>query len=110
LFNSNIAKGMYITWCEMGVVVDKFEDTDDGIIMLFTVPRSAPHLDASGKEMSGKHLASRIKETCEEMGLVFKDIRYAIRDEYWSEDKCKAARVRAKQDLGYKKWQIKEDY
>ena len=90
--NNNMIKGMIITYAEMGIVVDDFDNTDEGVILLFTVPNSSYHIDANNIEMSGKHLASRVKKTLEEMGVVFKDIRYSIRNEHWDEMKAKEAK------------------
>ena len=38
--NGMLGQVMLITYAEMGVVIDKFEDVDDGVILLFTVPKS----------------------------------------------------------------------
>lgn len=104
--NDMIGKAMLITYAQMGVQIDKFDNTDAGIIFLFTVPKSSWECDASGKEMSGKHLASRVKHTLEDMGMVFADIRYAIRNEHWDRIKSETAKTQAYQDMGYKKWQM----
>jgi len=55
------------------VIGDKFDNTDSGIVLLFSVPKSSYHKDANDTEMSGKHLAQRVKTTLEEMGMVFAD-------------------------------------
>lgn len=107
--NNTLGKAMLITYAQMGVKIDRFEDTDDGIIFLFTVPKTSWEFDANGKEMSGKHLASRVKETLEEMGMVFADIRYGIRNERWDKTKADAAKNEALKDMGYKKWQINKE-
>lgn len=99
---------MYVVWAEMGVQIDCFDDTEDGVIFLFSVPKTSYHYDANGKEMSGKHLASREKHTLEAMGMRFADIRYRIRDEHWDEAKAEAAKRAAYKDLGYKKWQYEK--
>ena len=104
--NDMMGKAMLITYAEMGVQIDKMEDTDDGIIFLFTVPKSSWEYDVKGREMSGKHLASRVKYTLEDLGMVFVDIRYHIRDEHWSREKADEAKQQAYKDMGYKKWQI----
>ena len=104
--NDMLGKAMLITYAEMGIKIDKMENTDDGIILLFTVPKSSWEFDANGKEMSGKHLASRVKHTLEDMGMVFADIRYAIRDEHWNREKSEAAKKQSYSDMGYKKWQM----
>lgn len=104
--NEMLGKAMLITYAEMGVQIDKMEDTDDGIIFLFTVPKSSWEFGTGGKEMAGKHLASRVKETLEDMGMVFVDIRYHIRDEHWDRTKSDAAKQQAYRDIGYKKWQM----
>ena len=104
--NSLIGQAMLLTYAEMGIQIDKMEDTDDGIILLFTVPKSSWEYGHEGKEMAGKHLASRVKHTLEEMGMVFSDIRYHIRDEHWDKAKSDAAKKQVYTDLGYKKWQM----
>ena len=104
--NDMLGKAMLITYAQMGVQIDKFDNTDAGIIFLFTVPRSSWECDVNGKEMSGKHLASRVKHTLEDLGMVFADIRYAIRNEHWDKAKGEAAKTQAYQDMGYKKWQM----
>lgn len=104
--NGMLGKAMLITYAEVGVSIDKFEDTDAGVILLFTVPKSSYHIGANGKEMAGKHLATRVKTTLEEMGMVFADIRYHIRDEHWDTVKAESAKMAAYKDMGYKDWQI----
>lgn len=104
--NNALGNAMLVTYAQMGVKIDRLEDTDDGIIFLFTVPKSSWEFDVHGKEMSGKHLASRVKETLEDMGMIFADIRYGIRNEHWDKTKGDAAKNEALTDMGYKKWQI----
>lgn len=96
---------MYLTIMEEGVQIDRFDNTDNGIVFLFTVPKSSYQHDAHGKEMSGKHLASRVKHMYEDMGVKFADIRYGIRDEHWNELKAAAAKQAAYSHLGYKRWE-----
>jgi len=102
-----MGQAMLIAYAELGVQIDRFDNTDTGIILLFTVPKGSYHRGADNIEMSGKHLASRVKRTLEEMGVVFADCRCKIRDEYWSEDMAKLAKKMAYKDIGYKDWQIK---
>ena len=105
--NNMIGQAMLITYAELGVQIDRFDNTDAGIVLLFSVPKSSYHKGANDIEMSGKHLASRVKRTLEEMGVVFADCRYKTRDEYWNEDMAKSARKMEYKDMGYKDWQIK---
>ena len=105
--NNMMGQAMLITYAELGVQIDKFDNTDAGIVLLFSVPKSSYHKDANDIEMSGKHLAKRVRKTLEEMGMVFADCRCKIRDEYWNEDMAKSARKMAYKDMGYKDWQIK---
>lgn len=104
--NEALGKAMLITYAQMGVQIDRLEDTDDGIIFLFTVPKTSWEFDANGKEMSGKHLATRVRDTLKEMGMVFADIRYGIRNERWDKAKGDAAKDKMLKDIGYKKWQV----
>ena len=104
--NSMISKAILITYAKMGVRIDMMDNTDTGIIFLFTVPKNSYHKDANGIEMSGKHLASRVKHTLEEMGIVFADCRYGIRDEHWDEAKAEHNKNLALEAaVNYKKWQ-----
>jgi len=105
--NNMIGQAMLITYAEMGVQIDNFDNTDTGIVFLFTVPKHSYHKDAKDIEMSGKHLASRVKHTLEKMGVIFADCRYGIRDEYWTKDKAEIAKKKAYNAMGYKDWQIK---
>ena len=104
-----LGKAMFIALYQMGVQVDHFEDTDDGIIFLFSVPKTSYEHDANGKEMSGKHLASVIKLKYEVMGMRFADIRYGVRNEHWDKTKAEAAKKTAYRELGYKKWQYEKE-
>lgn len=108
--NGVLGRAMLITYAEMGVVIDKFGDIDEGVILLFTVPKSSYQLDAKGEQMAGKHLASRVKHTLEDMGMAFSDIRYHIRDEHWDTAKAEAAKRAAYKDMGYKDWQINKHF
>ena len=105
--NNMMGQAMLITYAELGVQIDKFDNTDAGIILLFSVPKNSYHKGVNDIEMSGKYLAQRVKRTLEEMGIVFADCRYKTRDEYWNEDMAKLARKMAYKDMGYKDWQIK---
>lgn len=100
-------KAMLIAYAEIGVHIDKCRNTDAGVVLLFSVPQNSYHKDAKNIEMSGKHLASRVKKTLEDAGVVFADCRYKTRNEYWGEDKAKLAKKMAYKDMGYKDWQIK---
>lgn len=104
--NEMFIKGMIVGFAEMGIIIDHSDETDDGVILLFTVPKSSYRIDANGIEMSGKHLASRLKQTFEEMGMKFVDIRYGIRDEHWDEAKAEHNKNLALEAaVNYKKWQ-----
>lgn len=106
--NTNmIAKSMLIVFAEMGVQIDKFDNTDEGIILLFTVPKSSYRKGANDVEMADEHLAKRVKKAFKGMGVVFADCRYRTRDEVWTEEKAKLAKRAAYKDLGYKDWEIR---
>ena len=105
--NNMMSKVMLITYAELGVQITKFDNTDTGIVLYFTVPKGSYHKNANNIEMSGKHLASRVKHTLEEMGMIFAICKYKVRDEYWNEDMASLARKMAYKDMGYKDWQIK---
>ena len=105
--DSMIGKAMLITYAGYGVQIDKFDDTDAGVILLFSVPKNSYRKNVDNIEMSDRHLATRVKQTLEDMGVVFADCRYKVRDEYWNEDMEKSAMKTAYKDMGYKDWQIK---
>ena len=105
--NAILSKAMLITYAELGVYIDKLDNKDAGIVLLFSVPKNSYHKGLHDVEMSGKHLASRVKKTLEEMGVVFADCRCKIRDEYWDKDKAQQAKKMAYKTMGYKDWQIK---
>lgn len=89
MFNySAMSKTMMIVWAGLGVEIEDAGPVhnSNAVYCYFSVPKSSFHVDANGKEMSGKHLASRFKATLEEMGIEFSDIRYRIREEYWTEE------------------------
>lgn len=88
MFNTDVfGKALLIAWAGYGIVIE-YTDPDDsnGIRCLISVPKSSTHLDVNGKEMSGKHLASRFKYTLEETGVKFSDCRYRIREEHWTDN------------------------
>lgn len=105
--NDTFTKVILVTLAEMGVQIDKFDNTDEGIVLLFTIPKNSYRKGANDNEMSGRHLAKRVKQTFEGMGVVFADCRFRIREEDWTEDKAEIARKAAYKDMGYKDWQIK---
>lgn len=105
--NNMIGQAMLITYAELGVKIDKLDNTDTGIVLLFSVPKSSYHKGADDIEMSGKHLAQRVKRTLEGMGMVFADCRYKTRNEHWNEDMANLARKMAYKNMGYKDWQIR---
>lgn len=97
MYNNNVlSKAILITFAGFGIEIEDAEPVagSEAILCYFSVPKSSTHLDANGKEMSGKHLASRFKHTLEEMGIEFADCQYRIRDEHWTEkDRERAAKV-----------------
>lgn len=105
--NNMIGKAMLITLAEMGVKIDRFDNTDEGIVLLFTVPKSSHYKGANDIEMAGKHLAKRVKDAFESMGVVFTDCRYRIRDEVWTKDTAEFAMKMAYKNMGYKDWEMR---
>ena len=105
--NNLIGQAMLITFAEMGVQIDRFDNTDEGIVLLFSVPKSSYRIGVNDNEMSGEHLAKRVKKLMKATGVVFADCRYKTRDEDWTKDKAEFAKKMAYKDMGYKDWQIK---
>ena len=107
MIDDTMSQAILATYARYGIQIDKVDNTDAGIIMLFSVPKNSYHKGKDDVEMAGKHLAKRIKHTLEEMGVVFADCRFKTRDEFWSKDKADYAEKMAYKDMGYKDWQIK---
>ena len=101
-----IGQAILATYAEMGVQIDKFDNTDAGIVLYFSVPISSYRINAEGAEMSDTVLAKRIKETLQEMGVVFATCKYKVRNEYWTKEKAETARRMAYKNMGYKDWQL----
>ena len=106
--NSDVmGKAMVIAYAQLGVQIDRLENTDSGIVMFFSVPRDAYDKKVYNIENYGKYLAQRVKHTLEEMGTKFAICRYKIRDEYWTKEMSDSAVRSAYKDMGYRDWQIK---
>ena len=98
------------TFARYGVQIDRFENTDAGMILYFSVPRRSYYRNADSIEMSDNFLASRIKATLQELGIVFAECKYKTRDEEWTEEKANTAEREAYKYMGYKDWQMKGMY
>lgn len=104
--NDYLGTTMLATYAELGVQIDRFDNTDKGVVLYFSVPFSSWQLNAERQEMAGPVLAKRVKETLQEMGIVFATCKYKIRNEHWTKDKAKEARQIAYKNMGYKDWQL----
>ena len=102
--NDYLGTAMLASYANMGVQIDKFDNTDEGIILYFSVPRRSYHRNANDIEMSDNFLAARVKRTLEDMGVVFATCKYKTRDEEWTKEKAKAAEHMAYKNIGYKDW------
>ena len=49
--NNVIGQAMLITYAELGVQIDKFDNTDAGIVLLFSVPKNSYHKGANNIEI-----------------------------------------------------------
>ena len=58
--------GMLIGWASFGIRLDKVDDSTRPTTIYITVPEHSEEHDVDGNEMSGSHLAKRIKETLQE--------------------------------------------
>lgn len=90
-----MGKGMFLAWRQMGLEDLKL----NGLDFSFSVPSSSFELDKWGNEMSGHLLAKRIKKTCIETGIPFENFNYKIRNEHWTKEKQKQAKVEAEKSL-----------
>lgn len=93
------SKALFVIWMGLGVQIERAERFNNGTLCHFSVPQSSFARGAQGKEMAGKHLASRFKSTLETMGLKFTDCQYRIREEHWTEEDGKCAEDAMRENL-----------
>lgn len=90
-----IGKAAWITMAATGVIVDRYEHTDNGLILYMSVPKTSYEFG------SGEIIAKTTKRCLSKIGVKFADCRYKIRDEHWTKEKELVAEREAKQYVGY---------
>lgn len=90
-----IGQAAWIAMAEMGVIVDRYEQTDDGLIFYMSVPKTSYECEG------GKEIARAVKRCLTQLGVKFADCRYKVRDEHWTAEKAALAVIEAKEIVGY---------
>lgn len=90
-----IGKAAWITMAEMGVIVDRYGQTDNGLIFYMSVPKTSYECEG------GKEIARAVKRCLTQLGVKFADCRYKIRDEHWTAEKAALAVIEAKKLVDY---------
>lgn len=95
---------VYIVWASFGVQIEKVNESVDSLEIFISVPKSSYQNDVHGKEMARDLLAKRFKDKMTGMGVKRLTVRYRVRDEYWTEQMCKDADIRARQMIYGSQW------
>ena len=90
-----IGQAAWVVMADIGVIVDHYEPTDDGLIFYMSVPKT------SYKCEGGKEIAKAVKQCLKALGVKFADCRYKIRDEHWTAEKAALAVIEAKKQVDY---------
>lgn len=87
-----LGKAMLLAWAELGVVVEKYNETSGNPELYISVPEHSYHTDATNNEMAGMYLAKAIKRTFVEMGAKDVILKAKIRKgEHWTKEMGKVA-------------------
>lgn len=99
-----LGEAVYIVWASFGVQIEKVNESVDNLEIFISVPQSSYHNDVHGNEMAGDLLAKRFKDKMKDMGVKRLTVRYRVRDEYWTEQMCKDADIKARQMIYGSQW------
>ena len=84
--------GMLIGWASFGVKLDKVDDSGRPTVIYITVPEHSEEYDVNGDEMSGRHLAKRIKEILPESTNVEFIVKFKInKGQMWTKENSRQA-------------------
>lgn len=84
--------GMLIGWASFGIKLDKVDDSGRSTVIYITVPEHSEEHDVNGDEMSGRHLAKRIKETLPESTQVEFIVKFKInKGQMWTKEDSRQA-------------------
>lgn len=90
-----IGQAAWVTMADMGVIVDRYEQTDNGLIFYMSVPKTSYECEG------GAAIAKATKRCLKTLGVKFADCRYKIRDEHWTAEKAALAVIEAKKQVDY---------
>lgn len=87
-----LGKAMLLAWAELGVVVEKHNETSGNPELYISVPEHSYRSDATNNEMAGMYLAKTIKRSFVEMGAKDVILKVKIRKgEHWAKEMAEAA-------------------
>lgn len=79
--------GMLLGWASFGIKLDKVDDSGRSTVIYITVPEHSEEHDVDDNEMSGSHLAKRIKETLQESTKVEFIVKFKInKGQMWTKE------------------------
>ena len=90
-----LGQAAWVTMADMGVIVEHYERTDDGLILYISVPKTSYECEV------GAEIAKATKKCLKALGVKFADCRYKIRDEHWTAEKSALAVIEAKKFVDY---------
>lgn len=83
---------MLLGWASFGIKLDKVDDSGRPTVIYITVPEHSEEHDVDGNEMSGSHLAKRIKETLQESTKVEFIVKFKInKGQMWTKENSRQA-------------------
>jgi hypothetical protein len=99
-----LGEAMMLTWAQLGVKIEKINETFDNLTLFISVPKSSHHKHSSGEEMAGMLLAKRFKVTLTGMGVKRLEVRVKIRDEFWTTAMAQDAVIEMRKLLYGSQW------
>lgn len=87
-----LGKAMLLAWAELGIRVEKHNETSGNPELYISVPEHSYRSDATNNEMAGMYLAKTIKRSFVEMGAKDVILKAKIRKgEHWTKEMAEAA-------------------
>ena len=94
--NELMAKGMMIAFRGLGIQIEDWVDTAATTTIYISVPKETTDTGPTGVALAGKALADRMLTKMRDMGANNLAIKFKIRDEVWTREKCIEAEELAK--------------
>lgn len=94
-----IMESMLIIWAWLGVKVHKTEDIPNGLILRISTPNKSYKKNDFGEELSGRNLASCLRQSLIGFGFENISMSFKPRNEEWTQDKATEAAEKMKQLL-----------